>query len=93
MPAKGRASGQIKMMAHMNIPENITVREDGSLDVKSPISLLKPEHISFLLCYYTQLKQECYDDLMGDMHWLLIDLENLAEKTLENEPVLYDLLI
>lgn len=76
----------------MPIPEEITVREDGSLDIKSPISLLKPEHVSFLLCYYPQLKAECCDDLMGDMHWLLIDLEDLATKALEDEPVLMDLI-
>jgi hypothetical protein len=91
-PVKGRASNQIKAMANMKIPEKISLREDGTFNIESKISLLKPEHISFLLCYYSQLKQESADNLDSDIHWLLIDLENLAATTLKDKPVLMDLL-
>lgn len=94
-PAKGKTSNQIKTMAHMNLDEEITIDPQTLLPISNGIiNLFNPAHISFLLCYYTQLKQECVDDLMSDMHFLLLDLENLAEKTLkEKYPMLYDLLI
>lgn len=94
-PAKGKVSNQIKTMAHVDLEENIYIDPETQLPVSDcMISLFNPAHISFLLCYYTQLKQECVDDLLSDMHFLLLDLENLAEKTLaENYPILYDLLI
>jgi hypothetical protein len=43
------------------------VRPDGTLDIQSALTLLKPEHISFLLNYYAQLKQEIDEDLNSDL--------------------------
>lgn len=93
-PVRGRMSNQIKTMAHMDLREEVTLDENNMPQSNAVISLFNPAHISFLLCYYSQLKQESYDDFMSDMHFLLIDLEELAERTLaENYPVLWDLLI
>lgn len=93
IPAKGHPSNQVKNMAHMPLEENITIDENGIPHSDCIISLFNPAHISFLLCYYTQLKQECVDDLRSDMHFLLLDLENLAEKTLlPDNKILFDLL-
>lgn len=91
--ARGRTPSQVKNMAHMPLHEHITIGEDLMPHSDCIISLFNPDHISFLLCYYTQLKEESYDDLDSDMHWLLIDLENLAEKALKNESILWDLLV
>lgn len=93
-PLKSAVTSQIKSLAHIKIEENITVDEEGKIHTDAIISLLKPDHISFLLSYYPQLKQECWDDFNSDIHFLLLDLENLAEKTLkDNYPYLYSLLI
>lgn len=89
---KTHCNAQIKAMAHVNIPEKIYLDINKNIIVESPISILKPESVSFLLSYYSMLKQECWDDLHSDMHWLLIDLENTAEEALKDEPVLYDIL-
>ena len=60
----------------------------------SRLSLLVPTHVSFLLCYYSALKQECFDDLQSDIHFLLLDLEDLVESALlEKHPMLYDIVI
>lgn len=91
--AVGKSSNQVKSIARMDIPEEIYLNERDMPVVKSPVSLLVPEHVTFLLCYYHILKEETYEDLMGDMHWLLIDLENLIEKVFANYPVLYDLIV
>lgn len=94
VPARGKTSNQVKSIAHADLSENITIDPDTLLPVSDGlISLLNPAHIGFLLCHYSQLKQECSEDLLSDMFTLLLDLENLVEKTLRDSPVLYALLI
>ena len=87
-------------MAYINLEEKVIVNPDGTLDVKSTLSLLEPKHISFLLNYYSQLKQEIDEDLNSDLRWLLIDLENLIDRTLSGpdqtavpNEIFYDLII
>ena len=92
-PASGKIPSQIKNMAHVSLEENIWLDENDMPCSDGLISLFNPAHISFLLCYYSQLKQECAEDLMSDMHFLLLDLEDLVYKTLRDEPILLDLLI
>ena len=93
VPTRGKSSNQIKTMAHMDLTENIVLDENQMPKSDGVITLFKPEHVSFLLCYYSQLKEESWDDFYSDMHFLLLDLENLVDEALENEPILYDLLI
>ena len=89
-----KSNSQIKTLAQIQIPEQIYFDEEQIPHSDSPLSFLNPEHVSFLLQYYQILKQECWEDLHSDMRWHLIDLENLAEKTLrENYPLLWWLLI
>lgn len=57
----------MKQMGYIELEEKIAVNVDGTLDIKSTLSLLEPTHISFLLNYYSQLKQEIYDDLNSDL--------------------------
>lgn len=92
-PVKGRTSNQIKTMCRMVLDEIITLDKDEMPQSTGIISLFNPAHISFLLCYYSQLKQECKEELGSDMHYLLIDLEELVDTALENSPILYDLLV
>lgn len=94
MPAKGKTSNHIKNMAHMPLEENITIAANGYPQSDGVISLFNPAHISFLLCYYSHLKEECAEDLHSDMHYLLLDLENLIQNALlPDYDILYDLLI
>ena len=91
-PARAKTPAQIKSLAHMNLAENITIDENGYPQSDCIISLYNPEHVSILLTYYYQLKQESQEDLRGDMHWLLIDLENIVQSALKDKPILKDLL-
>jgi len=89
-----KSASQIKVIATMAIPEEVYFDEDDMPRSDKPLSLLNPEHVSFLLCYYQPLKQESWEDLHGDMRWHLIDLENVAEEALaEKYPLLWDVLI
>lgn len=95
MTGKGRTSNQIKQFARMPLPEHVTINPETMMpESDCAISLFNPTHVSFLLCYYSQLKQECEDDFQSDMHFLLMDLENLAEEAIHEESdVLWDLLV
>ena len=58
----------MKQMGHIALKEKVFVQPDGELDIQSTLSLLRADHISFLLTYYSQLKQEIEDDLNSDLH-------------------------
>lgn len=89
-----KTANQIKTLASIQIPEHVYLDENKMPHSDMPLSLLNPEHISFLLCYYQILKQESWEDLHGDMRWHLIDLEDVTEQALaEKYPLLYDLVI
>lgn len=92
--SKARVNAQIRSMAHMSLPETIELDDDDMPRSDGLISLLKQDHVAFLLKYYQQLKQESWEDLNSDMRWLLIDLEDTVVRALlpDNE-ILYDLLV
>ena len=91
---KAHINSQLRHMAHMELPETITLGEDGMPHSDGTITLLRADHVAFLLKYYSKLKQECWEDLDSDMRWMLIDLENLVDAALlPDYEVLYDLLI
>lgn len=94
-PAKSKVTNQLKTMAHMRLDEKITFDSRGYPQSNCVISLFNPVHVSFLLTYYSAIKQECYTDLSCDMHWELIDLENIIDQTFKNnkDDILYHLLV
>lgn len=93
-PTYARPSNQIKNLIHADIPEDIYLDEEDMPHSNARLSLLVPSHVSFLLCYYSSLKEECYDDLQSDLHYLLLDLEDLVQTALlEDHPMLYDIVI
>lgn len=92
--SRSRIRSQLSAMATADIPEKITLDENGIPHSNGFISLLKPEHVSFLLKYYSLLKQDSFFELQSDMHWLLWDLENITTKALlPDYEILYDLLV
>lgn len=91
---KTHNNGQIKTLAKLSLDEEITLNEKGIPHSNAVLNLLDATHISYLLSFYSKLKEETYDDLQCDMHYLLLDLEDLVERTLpEKYPVLYDIVI
>jgi len=53
-----KSASQIKTLATMAIPEDIYLDENQMPHSDMPLSLLNPNHVSLLLCYYQPLKQE-----------------------------------
>lgn len=91
-PSRIKTPAQIKSLAHADLKENIYIDDNGFPQSDGVISIYNPKHVSILLTYFNALKNESKDDLNSDMHWLLIDLENLTLKALKDKPVLLDLL-
>lgn len=59
MSGRSKPTGQIKSLIHADIPEDVYLDEEKIPRSLGRLSLLNPAHVSFLLCYYSQLKQEC----------------------------------
>ena len=77
----------------LDLYENITIDKDGELVIDANISLLEPQHVSYMLCNYAKLKEDNFDKFEGDMFYMMLALDDVAERALEKEPLLKDLLI
>lgn len=65
---KTHNNGQIKQLSKLNLEEHVTLNEESIPVSDGVLTLLNANHISYLLCFYSKLKEESYDDLQGDMH-------------------------
>ena len=63
------------------LEENIDFSSFGDLTATG-VSLLRPEVVSAILCNYSRLKQDSYDNFTGDTWYLIYSFELLAEKAL-----------
>lgn len=94
LAGRSKPTGQIRSLIRADIPSKVYLDEEKIPRSTARLSLLVPTHVSFLLCYYSALKEECYDDLQSDLHFLLLDLERLVDDALKEEyPILYDITI
>lgn len=84
----------IKTLCHLDLSEEIGLDEKNEPYSIGIISLFNPKHISLLLCNYSRLKQDSYTDFLGDVKWLMMDLDNLIEKSIETKyPVYLEIII
>ena len=60
---------------------------DKGFPVPEGVSLLNPKVVSFILCNYSKLKQDSWDQLLGDTWHLMKDFDNLAEEALKEHPI------
>lgn len=65
--------------------------EDG-YPIPAGITLMDPAVVSAVLCNYSKLKQDSYDDFEGDMWYLIYDFERICDKALEPHPLLMRLM-
>jgi len=89
-----RANSLIKSLVKMAIPEEVYLDENQEVVSTGFVNLYNPDHVEALLTHYSQLKQEIWDSLDLDIHYLLMDLDELVMRALhEDHPMLLDLLI
>lgn len=82
-----------KSIPRVDLYENITINEDGSLNVDANFSLLNPTHVSLILCNYSRLKEDSYGKFESDMYYVLLALEDLVDRALADYPLYYDLMV
>ena len=84
----------IKSFSKINLAEEVYLDENGEVQSTGLINLFNPTHVSAILCNYSKLKEDTWSNFTSDARWLLIDFENLVDKTLkEKYPLYYDLVI
>ena len=76
----------------MEIPDLTHKLNSNNYPIYEGVSLLNPKVCSFILCNYSKLKQDSWDNLKSDLWHLMEDFDILCEKTFKNYP-LYDRLI
>ena len=82
-----------KSFHQLQLTEKIQINKNGSLIV-SDFSLLDPSIVSLLLCNYSKIKENTWNKLNDDAYYIMLDLDNLIDKTLkEKYPLYFDLLI
>ena len=60
--------------------------EDG-YPIPKGVSLLDPVVCSAILCNYSRLKEDSYDRLEGDLYYLMLDFDEIADKALKEYPL------
>lgn len=84
----------VKSLSKLDLSEDIYINEKGEVVSTGLINLYNPKHISLLLCNYSKIKEDSWENFNSDIKWMMEDLDNLIESTLkDNYPLYYDLLI
>ena len=60
--------------------------EDG-YPIPKGVSLLDPVVCSAILCNYSKLKEDSYDRFEGDLYYLMLDFDEIADKALKEYPL------
>lgn len=82
-----------KSVRNLSVYEEVTIKDGEVVVEDANISLFIPQHISFLLCNYSKLKQEAHSCFESDIYYLMLSLEDLAERALEKHPMYKDIMI
>lgn len=96
---KGEYSAPVNVMkltANLNqidLSQHITIDENGQPHSDGLISFFNPDHVSCLLCNYSKLKQQCYGKFESDMYYLMQAFDDLTDKALKDNPILYDIMV
>lgn len=79
---------------HIDVREEVHIGADGQVSATGLLSLMNPAHVSQLLCNYSELKEDNYDNFSDDMYYLMQDLDDLIDRALKDTyPLYYDLMI
>lgn len=71
---------------HVPLDDTSELDQNGEIQV-SGISLMDPRVVSAILCNYSKLKEDSYDDFNGDMWYLIESFEKICDRALANYPI------
>ena len=84
----------IKSARKVDLSEHITVDAEGKVHSDGLINFFDEKHVSALLCNYSKLKEDSWESLSSDIHWMMIDFDNLTDNALKDKyPLYYDLMV
>lgn len=82
-----------KSFSKLDLSEKVKITDSGEVVSDGIITLFNPKHISALLCNYSTLKNSVYGKFSSDSYYLMMDFDNLIEKTLKyKHPLYYELI-
>ena len=79
----------MKITHSKNTPKldgEIIVNEDNTLS-STGVTLIDPAVCSAILCNYSKLKQDSYEDFENDTWYIIYDFETVCDRALENYPL------
>lgn len=82
----------MRNIGKLDLTEKVWV-DDGEVVSDGLIHLFDPDHISALICNYSELKQDTYSNLTSDARWLLLDLEDNITEALKDYPLYEDIIL
>ena len=82
----------IQTKHYLPLEDRTSELDSEGMPIPDGISLLKPEVCSAILCNYSKLKQDSFDQFEGDLYYLLLAFDDIATTALKDEP-LYEKLV
>jgi hypothetical protein len=83
----------IKSFSKLDLSEKIYIDKDGSVKSTGLINFFNEKHISALLCNYSKLVEDAWSNFNSDAKWMMMDLDNLIDRAIEEKyPLYYDLI-
>lgn len=76
----------------MPFDESYAFDKDGYV-IPIGISLMNPKVCSMILCNYSRLKEDSYGKFDGDLYYLMMSFDEIAESTLNNYPMYKEIMI
>ena len=73
--------------APLRLEESYTIDANGNIQPEG-FSLCNPTVVSTILCSYSKLKQDAWDDFEGDLWYMMQDLDRVAAQALADYPIL-----
>ena len=71
---------------HVPLEDRSYLNEDNEI-VMEGVSLMDSNVVSAILCNYSKLKEDSYDQFDGDLWYLLQDFENTTDRALKDYPL------
>lgn len=71
---------------HIPLDDDSELQDNEDVNIKG-ISLMDPRVVSAILCNYSKLKEDSYDQFNGDVWYLIQDFEAVCDKALADFPI------
>ena len=67
--------------------ETSSFDDEEGYPIPKGVSLLNPVVCSAILCNYSRLKEDSFDRFEGDLYYLMLDFDEIADKALKEYPL------